>query len=183
MTESHERLNIVLVSDHKDCMEVISAALKASNTRCRLMMIAAGPQTMPYLRREGRYAEAPRPHLILFDAVNADGRTVGLLRKIKGETALGSLPLVLLTSDESMHVVEDIRCGETRYTAFSPVNLDSFLDALNSINTGRFMQAIALLETFGFVLVRMPERAVPAVRSERARQKCLVPGKPIVQSA
>ena len=157
MAEQRERLNFLLISADTGSIGVVTSALERSGTRCRLMMIKLGTSTMPYLRREGRYAEAPIPDLILFDAVDPDSAAISLLKKMKADPAISATPIVLLANEESMAALDDAWSGEDGYTAFSPVELDSFLNALNAIKTRRFMDAISLLENFGFVLVRMPE--------------------------
>jgi len=179
-----KRLYILLIAADRERLHDISSALRASNTRCQLMMIPTGPQTLPYLRREGRYVEAPAPDLILFDAVDVDDAAICMIRKIKGEAAVKDIPVVLLARDESMHKLEGICLGETCYTAFSPVDLASFFQAMNAISPGRFMQAISHLENFGFVLVRMPERAgrgdavEPAPAPERPARRA----QPLIRS-
>ena len=157
MAEQRKRLNFLLVSATSGSINVVTGALERSGTRCRLMMVKPGPSTLQYLRREGRYAEAPAPELIFFDAVGLDSAGTSLLGKMKADPQIRTTPIVLLTNDESLEALERLAPGKDDYTAFSPVELDSFLNALNAIKTRRFMDAISLLENFGFVLVRMPE--------------------------
>lgn len=151
-----ERLNILLIANSSGSIGILRNELEASGTRCRLLTIGAGPATLPYLRREGPYAEVPKPDLILFDLADAATDALAVVRRIKRNGLLRKIPIVLLTPDGEP-LPEDIDIGQERYTTFSPVDLDSFLGALNAITPDRFMEAIALLEEFGFVLVRMPQ--------------------------
>ncbi len=152
-----ERLNILLIANNPASIELIRDALESSNTRCRLLKVGAGPMTTTYLRREGPYAEVPKPDLILFDIVSADSESLSVLKRIKENALFRSMPIVLLTNEDGDAGLDDIHLGRRRYSTFSPVDLDSFLTALNAIQPTRFMEAISLLENFGFVLVRMPE--------------------------
>lgn len=154
-----DRLNILLVASNGYSSAVVRQALETSNTRCRLLKVGVGRKTLSYLRKEGSYADAPTPDLVLFDLLNADATSTQVLSEIRGDPQFRSLPVVLLTSEESDLPFDEITLGNTNYTTFSPVDLDSFLNALNAIRPNRFMQAISLLEKFGFVLVRMPELA------------------------
>ena len=151
-----KRLNILLIAKTSDCANVVRQALVDSGTRCRLHLIEPGATTLPYLRREGPYADAPKPDLIFFDIAEGDADLIALLQRIKSSNALSRIPSVLLTRDGEP-LPEDIDIGQDTYTNFSPVDLESFLGALNAITPARFMEAIALLETHGFVLVRVPE--------------------------
>lgn len=151
-----ERLNILLIAKASDSTDIVRQALVDSSTRCRLHRIEPGAMTLPYLRREGPYADAPKPDLIFFDLAEGDPNLITLLQRIKSRSALSRIPSVLLTRNGEP-LPEDIDIGQDTYTNFSPVDLESFLGALNAISPARFMEAIALLETHGFVLVRLPE--------------------------
>lgn len=178
MTSSEERLNILLIANNTDSIQVIRQALEASNTRCRLLMVGVGPSTLSYLRREGPYTEAPVPDLILFDVIDAETDSIAVLKRIKADPGFQSVPIVLLTNDESELVLDDMQLGPTRYTTFSPVDLESFLNALNAIQPSRFMHAISLLENFGFVLVRMPDVGPLALPVEEYE----IPARPLVHA-
>ena len=157
MPETRRRLNLVLVSSRRSCVEAMTESLRSGNVRCRLLAVAQDSQTLPYLRRDGRYRGAPTPDLVLFDAVDPGPTSLPLLKKIKAESGLRSTPVVVLTNDRSRRLIEAVKIGRVNYTAFAPVNLDSFLRALSAIRTSHFIQAISRLEHFGFVLVRMPD--------------------------
>lgn len=169
MPETRKRLNLVLVSSRRDCIEAMTASLQSGDVRCRLLAVAQSDQTLPYLRRDGRYRSAPKPDLVLFDAVDPGPTSLPLLKKIKAESCLRSTPVVVLTNDRSRRLVEAVKIGRVNYTTFAPVNLHSFVRALSTIRTSHFIQAIARLEHFGFVLVRMPD-PVAIAGSDRAPQ-------------
>ena len=151
-------LNILLIANDTGNIEVVRRALENNRTQCRLHMIGTGPTAIPYLRREGPYTNAPEPDLILFDLVNAASASLGTLRQIKDGDIAGDAPVVLLTRDpdDPDDSQGDIEVDMEEYATFSPVELDSFLDALSAIKPIRFVKAITLLGQHGFVLVRMP---------------------------
>lgn len=181
-TSNDDRLNILLIADNADSIRVIREALETSNTRCRLLMVGVGPTTLAYLQREGPYAEAPVPDLVMFDVVGGDPESLKVLKRIKSEKRFRSLPVVLLTGETVTHTLEQMDFGSDRYTAFSPVDLDSFLTALNAIQPTRFMNAISLLENFGFVLVRMPETEAAADKEPVARTRRHPQTQPLLQA-
>ena len=180
MSGNEERLNILLIADNTDSIQVIRQALETSNTRCRLLMVGVGLSTLAYLRREGPYAEAPVPDLILFDVIDAEPDSIAVLKRIKSDPRFQSMPIVLLTNSESEATLDDIQLGNNRYTTFSPVDLESFLSALNAIQPNRFMHAISLLENFGFVLVRMPDSVAPRVGDTGERDDAELPARPLM---
>lgn len=178
VTSSDDRLNILLIADNTDSIRVIRGALESSNTRCRLLMVGVGSSTLDYLRQEGPYADAPIPDLILYDIVDAEPESITVLKRIKADANFKAMPIVLLTNDDAAPAVEDIQLGRTQYTTFSPVDLESFLSALNAIQPNRFMHAISLLENFGFVLVRMPDTPLAGERDDDVE----LPVRPLLHS-
>ena len=65
-----------------------------------LRSVADGVELLDYLHRRGSHADAPRPALILLDLnmPRMDGREA--LAKIKGDPALRSIPIVVLTTSK-----------------------------------------------------------------------------------
>ncbi len=178
MTAGEDRLNILLIADNSDSIRIIRGALEASHTRCRLLMVGVGSSTLAYLRREGPYGDAPVPDLILFDIVDAEPDAIAVLRRIKADANFQAMPIVLLTNADAEPALDDMQLGRTQYTTFSPVDLESFLSALNAIQPNRFMHAISLLENFGFVLVRMPDTPL----AETAEEALDLPARPRLQA-
>ena len=60
-------LNILLVEDNPADVRLITEALKEKKIQNRLKVAEDGFEALSYLRREGGYKNAPRPHLILLD--------------------------------------------------------------------------------------------------------------------
>lgn len=96
---------ILLVEDSKADVRLIQEALKHSSIPHQLKVVRDGMDAMSYLRQEGDYEDAPRPHLILLDLnlPKKDGREV--LAEIKADPILKRIPVVVLTTS---HNEEDI---------------------------------------------------------------------------
>src|SRR5438094_8397069 len=62
-----EPIEILLVEDSPDDADLTIDALRDGRVRNRVTVVDDGVEAMAYLRRQGRYAEAPRPDLILLD--------------------------------------------------------------------------------------------------------------------
>lgn len=157
MTEGESRMDILLIQNQQSTLRSVHSALASNKTRCTLMSCMIGQQTLSYLRRHGKYAEAPIPDLILFDLTDAAAESIAIVKSIKADEHCRSLPLVLLTSEHSEDALDKLvrKCGKD--AAFSPIDLNSFVRALNSFKPERFAHAVTLLEKFAYVLVRMPD--------------------------
>ncbi|MHB8606167.1 MAG: response regulator [Thermoplasmatota archaeon] len=99
-------IELLLVEDNPGDVRLTMEALKESTMRTRVSHVPDGEQAMLFLRREGEYASAPRPDLVLLDLnlPRKDGREV--LADLKGDPALRSIPVIILTTSDSS---EDIR--------------------------------------------------------------------------
>jgi CheY-like chemotaxis protein len=71
---------------------------------------------MAFLRQEGKYSTAPRPHLILLDLnlPKMNGREV--LTKVKNDSRLGAIPTIILTASDNQNDLQ--YCWENRANSY-----------------------------------------------------------------
>ena len=109
--------------------------LSATPIRPFILHVASdGVEAMAFLRREGAYAHAPRPDLILLDLnlPKMDGREV--LAHIKEDDSLKTIPTVILTTSEAeADIVKSYQLQANCYLS-KPVQLDGFESLVKSIN-------------------------------------------------
>ena len=91
-------VQILLVEDNPADARLTQEAISETDFQYRLHLAEDGEEAMEFLLKEGDYADAPRPDLILLDLnlPGMDGREV--LAEIKGDENLGSIPVVVLTT-------------------------------------------------------------------------------------
>jgi two-component system, chemotaxis family, response regulator Rcp1 len=137
---------ILLVEDSPTDVLLAKEALESSKVCNRLHTVTDGVQAMAYLRREGRYADAPRPDLILLDLnlPKKDGREV--LKEIKTEEGLKRIPVVVLTtSGDETDVLQAYGLHANCYVV-KPVNFEKFAEVIQSV------------ENFWFAVVMLPPK-------------------------
>lgn len=137
-------IEILLVEDNPGDVRLTKEALKEAKVGNNLHVAEDGVEAMRFLRRDGEFATAPRPDLILLDLnlPKKDGREV--LEEIKADDTLKTIPVVVLTTS---HAEEDVvrsynlhaNCYVTK-----PVDLDQFIRIVRSI------------EDFWLTIVRLP---------------------------
>ncbi len=126
-------IQILLVEDNPGDARLTEEALRDGKVHNRLTVVPDGVEAMAYLRREGKYADAPRPDLILLDLnlPRKDGREV--LRETKSDDALKSIPVVVLTTSRAEEdVLRSYGLHANSYVT-KPVDLDQFIAAVRSI--------------------------------------------------
>jgi len=95
-SESNNLIEILLVEDNPGDIRLTQEALKEGKILNNLSVVTDGVEAMAFLRREGRFENAPRPELILLDLnlPKKDGREV--LAEIKEDPNLRLIPVVVL---------------------------------------------------------------------------------------
>jgi CheY-like chemotaxis protein len=140
-------ITILMADDDPDDRQLTKEALEEGRLINDIRFVENGEEMMEYLRRTGRYAppaESPRPGLILLDLnmPRKDGRTV--LKEIKSDPALRTIPVVVLTTskaDEDVYRSYDL--GVNSYIV-KPVTFEALVDIL------------VTLEKYWFEIVELP---------------------------
>jgi chemotaxis family two-component system response regulator Rcp1 len=127
-------INVLLVEDSPGDVRLTQEAFREANGSIRLHVASDGVEAMAFVKREGAYAHAPRPDLILLDLnlPKMDGREV--LGHIKEDDSLKKIPTVILTTSESeVDIMRSYQLQANCYLS-KPVQLDAFEGLVKSIN-------------------------------------------------
>jgi CheY-like chemotaxis protein len=134
-TQETRPIEILLVEDSPSDTELTLEALKDFKVRNHVSVVEDGVQAMLFLRRQGPYAEAPRPDLIMLDLnlPRRDGREV--LADIKGDENLKSIPIVVLTTSRADQDI--LRAYQLNANCYinKPVDFNQFLEVVRSIES------------------------------------------------
>jgi CheY-like chemotaxis protein len=126
-------VEILLVEDNPGDVRLTQEALREGKARNNLSVAADGVEALAFLRREGPYADAPRPDLVLLDLnlPKKDGREV--LAEIKADDDLRTIPVVILTTSKADEdIVRSYNLHANCYVT-KPVDLDQFITVVKSI--------------------------------------------------
>jgi two-component system, chemotaxis family, response regulator Rcp1 len=132
---SGQPLEVLLVEDSTGDVRLTREALKDAKVHINLRVVRDGIDAMAFLMREGEYVTAPRPDLILLDLnlPRKDGREV--LKEVKENPELKSIPVVILTTSASeADILRSYMLHANCYIT-KPVNLDGFLTVVKSIDS------------------------------------------------
>ena len=138
-------IEILLIEDNPGDIRLTQEALRDNKVRNNMAVARDGAEALALLRREGQYADSPRPDLILLDLnlPKIDGREV--LRRIKDDKKLRPIPVVILTtSRDEQDVLKAYGLHANCYVA-KPVELEQFMEVVRSI------------EGFWLTVVTLPE--------------------------
>jgi chemotaxis family two-component system response regulator Rcp1 len=126
-------IEILLVEDSPSDTDLTVEALAAAKVTNRLSIVEDGVQAMEFLHREGQYAHAPRPDLILLDLnlPRKDGREV--LAEIRSDEKLTAIPVVVLTTSQAEQDVLRAYALHANCYITKPVDFNQFLEVIEAI--------------------------------------------------
>ena len=125
---------ILLIEDDPGDVLMTKEALADAKMANELHVVNNGEEALAFLFREGEYADAPRPGLILLDLnlPRVDGREV--LARIKAEEELRRIPVVVLTTSEAEEDV--LRSYDLHANAYvtKPVDFEAFVRVVRQVD-------------------------------------------------
>ena len=140
-----EPVDILLVDDDPADVELTRIALRDAGAHVRLHVAGDGVEALRFLRRDGPYQAAARPALILLDLnmPKMDGRDV--LKALKPDPELRSIPVLLLsTSHEERDIADAYRLHANCYVP-KPYDMTGFVEVVRAIDSF-WLQACRLPE-------------------------------------
>jgi len=130
-----ELKTILLAEDNLNDVELTLEALAENNLANRVIVVRDGVEAMEYLRCEGKYAERKKgnPAVLLLDNKMPRMDGIEVLRTIRNDNTLKSIPVVMLTSSREEPDLK--KCYELGVNAYvvKPVNFKEFIDAVKHV--------------------------------------------------
>ncbi|WP_331272316.1 response regulator [Motilibacter aurantiacus] len=134
MTSPTPDVQILLVEDDPGDVLLTREALEGASTPSTVHVVGDGVEAMAFLRKEGQYAAAPTPDLVLLDLnmPRMDGREV--LAAVKADATLRTIPVVVLTtSGAEDDVVRSYSLYANAYVT-KPLDFDDFGEVVRHID-------------------------------------------------
>lgn len=130
-------MRIVLVEDSQDDAELMMRSLKKSNVVNDVVWLKDGEEALNYFFQKGEYAgegELPKPSLILLDLKLPKLSGIEVLRELKANQRLKSVPVVVLTSSHEHRDLEFCyELGANSY-AVKPIDFNTFMEVTKEIS-------------------------------------------------
>lgn len=124
---------ILLVEDNVDDILITKRAMEKGQIRNKLYITHDGEEALDFLKKQGKHENAPTPTLILLDLKMPKLDGFGVLKAVKNDENLKSIPIIVLTSSERDKDIElAYKLGANNYI-MKPVNFDNFIKTIISI--------------------------------------------------
>ena len=128
-------MEILLVEDSLVDARFAIGSLKQGDIRHRLTLVRDGQEAVAFLRREGVFARAPRPDLILLDLLLPKMNGVEVLAVVREDNDLYDIPAVILTASSDEEYREQCEMLGVDGYIRKPVDLEKFLDIVRALKS------------------------------------------------
>lgn len=144
--DNRSAIEILLVEDNPGDVRLTQEALKEGRIFNKLYVVNDGVEALEFLRRQGKYKDAPVPDLVLLDLnlPRKDGREV--LAEIKSDSKLMQIPVVVLTTSKDEADILHVYNYHANCYIVKPVDLDQFLNV------------VKLIKDFWLTIVKFPPK-------------------------
>ena len=126
---------ILLAEDDPNDVELILAALADHKLANEVVVARDGAEALDYLYRRGQFAKRPasQPMVVLLDLKMPKVDGLEVLRQVKSDPDLKTIPIVILTSSrEEQDIIESYNLGTNAYIV-KPVEFDKFIMAIKQL--------------------------------------------------
>ena len=124
---------VLLVDDNPADIDLMSEMLAKSKRHFHVNSVSDGARAIAFLRREGEYAQAPTPDLVVLDLnlPRRDGRQV--LSDIKSDPKLAKIPVVIFTTSQAASdISRSYELGANCYIQ-KPVDFQQFRETVKNV--------------------------------------------------
>jgi CheY-like chemotaxis protein len=126
---------ILLADDSPHDTELTLTALEEFHLANEVMTVCDGVEALDYLHHTGNFRDSSRetPLVVILDLKMPRLDGLEVLRQMKSDPKLQSIPVVMLTSSrEDCDLVESYRLGVNAYVV-KPVDFNQFIDAVRQL--------------------------------------------------
>ena len=131
---SSREIQILLVEDNPGDVRLTVEALKEVTEQVELSVAHNGVEALAFLEREGRFAESPRPDLILLDLNLPILSGMDVLARIKSDPRFKHIPVAVLSTSSSQVDIDRSYGQHANCYLTKPVDLDSFVALVRKLD-------------------------------------------------
>jgi len=133
MYQNRNNSNILLIEDNDADSTLVKNALLQASPTYNINICNEGAKAMKYLRREGKYADAKRPDLIILDLKLPKLNGYDILTFVKSNKTTKCIPVVVLTTSEMLHDINKSYLNHANCYITKPVNFEEFIEKLKIV--------------------------------------------------
>ncbi len=128
---------ILLAEDNSKDVELTLAGLQECNLANDVFVVRDGTEVLDFLHQRGQFAsrQTGLPSILFLDLKMPKMNGLEVLRQIKSDATLRTLPVVMVTSSrEERDIIESYNLGVNAYVV-KPIDFRQFIDAIRQLGT------------------------------------------------
>jgi chemotaxis family two-component system response regulator Rcp1 len=141
-------IEILLVEDNPADVRLTVESLKEGKVCNILHVVEDGEEAISFLQKKGKYADKPRPDLIILDLNLPKKSGHEVLAEIKGDDKLRRIPVVVLSASKAEEDIHRSYGLHANCYITKPVDLDQFIHVIKTVNS------------FWFSVVKLPPHGI-----------------------
>ena len=132
--ENTKHIDILLVEDNEGDILLTKEAFKEGNIVNNLWVVKNGIEALAFLRKEGNYKNINKPDIILLD-LNLPKKTgFEVLKEIKEDNKLKTIPVVILTSSKDQDDIIETYSNFANCYITKPITIEKFIKVVKSFS-------------------------------------------------
>lgn len=151
-----ETMNVLLISEMCGRAAMLRQVMEANGLSGEIRRMRPSKNAVAYAMRSGPFADMQKPDFILLDFSAPDRGCQFIVNEVAFRSPRLSTPVILLTSQDSEHLLQTDSFNSGDSNMFAPTSLFCFVRKMKQHSRGRFLGALSVMSDLGPILVRLP---------------------------
>ena len=136
-------MEILLIEDDLIDARAAMLVLDQGRVRCRVTLVRDGDEAIRFIRRQGIFAKAPRPDLILLDMGLPKKNGGDVLRELHADDELDTIPVVVMSAAESCRPMLGGDCSDVLEFMPKPLEAEPFVAMVKALHYSLLTELVA----------------------------------------
>jgi two-component system, chemotaxis family, response regulator Rcp1 len=133
MLDPDRCLNVLLVEDNSADVDLTLVAFRDASVHSHISVVTDGEEAIAFLKRTGKYTQAPHPDLVLLDLSLPKVNGFEVLEEMKADPKLKTVPVIVMSgSDREQDEARAYRLQVAAYVV-KPPDKDKYFAAIRSV--------------------------------------------------
>lgn len=142
-----KKVHILLVEDNEGDIVLTLEAFEESKVKTKISVVKNGQDALDFLFKKGTFNDADTPDLILMDINIPIFSGHDVLKIIKSDDILKTIPVIMLTTSSNQKDIDKAYQNYTNSYVTKPIEMDDFLKTILKIE--EFWLQLSKLPTSG----------------------------------
>jgi two-component system, chemotaxis family, response regulator Rcp1 len=127
-------MEILLIEDDLGEARAAMQVLDRGHVRCRVSLVRDGDEAIRFMRRQGIFAKAPRPDLIMLEIGVPKRGGCEVLRELRACDELRRIPVVVMSTPETCPTLLQGECFDVLEFMPKPLDAERFVSMVKSLH-------------------------------------------------